>query len=148
MDSSGGTAGENTPANAEDVGSWFRKTPHAAEQLSPCTTTTESEHLQPVPATREVTRTPQNQESQLEKACSRSEDSAQPKISKQIIFKGQQLLYVDYTPLRASLVAQCWRFAGDAGSWVRKIPWKRKWQPAPVFLPEKFHARSLAGCSP
>ena len=22
-------------------------------------------------------------------------------------------------------------------SWVRKIPWSRKWQPTPVFLPEK-----------
>ena len=21
--------------------------------------------------------------------------------------------------------------------WVRKIPWRRKWQPAPVFLPGK-----------
>ena len=33
--------------------------------------------------------------------------------------------------------------------WVRKIPWNRKWQPAPVFLPGKFHGRrSLAGYSP
>ena len=24
---------------------------------------------------------------------------------------------------------------------VRKIPWRRKWQPTPVFLPEKFHGR-------
>ena len=33
--------------------------------------------------------------------------------------------------------------------WVRKIPWSRKWQPAPVFLPEKFHGqRSLVGYSP
>ena len=33
--------------------------------------------------------------------------------------------------------------------WVRKIPWRRKWQPTPVFLPEKFHGqRSLAGYSP
>ena len=32
--------------------------------------------------------------------------------------------------------------------WVWKIPWKRKWQPTPVFLPEEFHVqRSLAGCS-
>jgi len=23
--------------------------------------------------------------------------------------------------------------------WVRKIPWRRKWQPASVFLPEKSH---------
>ena len=31
--------------------------------------------------------------------------------------------------------------------WVGKIPWRRKWQPTPVFLPGKFQ-RSLAGCSP
>ena len=30
--------------------------------------------------------------------------------------------------------------------WVRKIPWRRKWQPTPVFLPGKFHGQeSLAG---
>ena len=29
--------------------------------------------------------------------------------------------------------------------WVRKIPWRRKWQPTPTFLPGKFHGpRSLA----
>ena len=34
-------------------------------------------------------------------------------------------------------------------SLVKKIPWRRKWQPSPVFLPEKFHGqRSLAGYSP
>ena len=33
--------------------------------------------------------------------------------------------------------------------WVRKIPWRRKWQPTPVLLPEKFHEwRSLVGYSP
>ena len=33
--------------------------------------------------------------------------------------------------------------------WVGKIPWRRKWQPAPVFLPGKPHGqRSLAGYSP
>ena len=33
--------------------------------------------------------------------------------------------------------------------WVRKIPWRRAWQPTPVFLPGKFHGqRSLAGYSP
>ena len=31
---------------------------------------------------------------------------------------------------------------------VRKIPWRRKWQPTPIFLPEKSHGqRSLAGYS-
>ena len=33
--------------------------------------------------------------------------------------------------------------------WVRKIPWRRKWQPTSVFLPGKPHGqRSLAGYSP
>ena len=33
--------------------------------------------------------------------------------------------------------------------WVGKIPWRRKWQPTPVFLPGKCHGqRSLAGYSP
>ena len=33
--------------------------------------------------------------------------------------------------------------------WVRKIPWRRKWLPTPVFLPGEFHGqRSLAGYSP
>ena len=33
--------------------------------------------------------------------------------------------------------------------WVRKIPWSRKWQPAPIFLLRTFHGqRSLGGCSP
>ena len=30
--------------------------------------------------------------------------------------------------------------------WVRKIPWRREWQPTPVFLPEESHGqRSLVG---
>ena len=33
--------------------------------------------------------------------------------------------------------------------WVGKIPWRRKWQPTPVFLPGESHEqRSLAGYSP
>ena len=33
--------------------------------------------------------------------------------------------------------------------WVGKIPWSRKWQTTPVFLPGKSHGqRSLAGYSP
>ena len=46
--------------------------------------------------------------------------------------------------------------AGDTGevgdrlnSWVRKMPWRRRWQPASVFLPGSFHGqRSMAGYSP
>ena len=33
--------------------------------------------------------------------------------------------------------------------WVGKMPWRRAWQPSPVFLPGKSHRqRSLAGYSP
>jgi len=34
-------------------------------------------------------------------------------------------------------------------SWVGRIPWRRKWQPTPVFLPGESHGqRSLAAYSP
>ena len=60
--------------------------------------------------------------------------------------------YVVYTKL-ASLMAhikesacQCKRQGLDP--WVWKIAWRRKWQPTPVFLPEKSHGqRSLVGYS-
>ena len=43
--------------------------------------------------------------------------------------------------------ARCRRHGFDP--WVGKIPWRRKWQPTPLFLPGKFHGqRSLAVCSP
>ena len=33
--------------------------------------------------------------------------------------------------------------------WVGKIPWRRNWQPTPMFLAGEFHEqRSLAGYSP
>ena len=40
--------------------------------------------------------------------------------------------------------------AGDPGSILgREIPWRRKWQPTPVFLPGRFHGlRRLVGYSP
>ena len=41
---------------------------------------------------------------------------------------------------------QCRRHRFDL--WVGKIPWRRKWQPTPVFLPGKSHGqRRLAGYS-
>ena len=42
---------------------------------------------------------------------------------------------------------QCRRPGFD--SWVRKVLWRKKWQPIPVFLPGESHGqRSLAGYSP
>ena len=42
---------------------------------------------------------------------------------------------------------QCRRLRFDP--WIGKVPWRRKWQPTPVFLPgESYGQRSLAGYSP
>ena len=43
-----------------------------------------------------------------------------------------------------------WQFRRHAfDPWVEKIPWRRKWQPPPVFLPGESHGqKSLTGCSP
>ena len=33
--------------------------------------------------------------------------------------------------------------------WVEKIPWRREWQPTPLFFPGESHGqRNLAGYSP
>ena len=48
-----------------------------------------------------------------------------------------------------SLVAPTMQEPQVFSPWVRKISWRRKWQPTPVFLPGKSHGqRSLAGYSP
>ena len=45
------------------------------------------------------------------------------------------------------IACQCRRCGFDP--WVRKIPWRKKWQLDPVFLPGKSHGQmSLAGNSP
>ena len=38
---------------------------------------------------------------------------------------------------------------GRFDPWVRKIPWRRVWQPTPIFLPAESHGeRSLVGYRP
>ena len=51
----------------------------------------------------------------------------------------------------ASLVAQMVKNPSQSGDpWIKKIPWRREWQPTPMFLPGEFHGqRSLVapwGC--
>ena len=42
----------------------------------------------------------------------------------------------------------CWCRRCRFYPWVGKIPWRRKWQPTPVFLPGKrYGQKSLVGCS-
>ena len=50
----------------------------------------------------------------------------------------------------ASLVAQMVKnLPTMLKTWVEKIPWRREWQPTPVFLPGDPHGqRSLGGYSP
>ena len=47
-------------------------------------------------------------------------------------------------------MAQWWRMhlqhrGHEFHPWVRKILWRRKWQPTPVFLPGKFHGQRPGG---
>ena len=66
-----------------------------------------------------------------------------------------QVVYINYVQMVCHLrwlsgkesACQCRRLRFDP--WVRKIPWRRKWQPTPVFLPGKRHGQwSLEGYSP
>ena len=59
------------------------------------------------------------------------------------------------TSFHASQVVQrlwaiiCWCRRCRFDPWVRKILWRRKWQPTPVFLPGKSHGqKSLTSYSP
>ena len=48
---------------------------------------------------------------------------------------------------KKKIYLQCMRSRFDP--WIGKIPWRRKWQPPPVFLPGKSHGqRILEGYSP
>ena len=59
-----------------------------------------------------------------------------------------------YTKSMASLIAQLVNHLPAMqetrfDSWVGKIPWRRKWQLTPVFLPGESHGhRSLTSYSP
>ena len=57
----------------------------------------------------------------------------------------QEVLVVTDPPTDAGDI----RDARDAGPGVSEVPWRRKWQPTPIFLPGESHGqRSLAGYSP
>ena len=54
------------------------------------------------------------------------------------------VLILGIQPAGKESACQCRRPGFDP--WVGKIPWRRKWQPTPVFLPGESHGqRSLAG---
>ena len=63
----------------------------------------------------------------------------------------RELVHASLRTTRASLVAQTVKNLSAIrrpgfNPWVRKIPWRRAWQPTPVLLPAESHGqRSLAG---
>ena len=62
-------------------------------------------------------------------------------------FKDMERTLRPWRPSGKESACQCRRRRFDP--WVGKIPWRRKWQPTPVFLPgESLAQRSLAGYSP
>ena len=76
---------------------------------------------------------------------------------------GSQRVRYDFSDLARMHVSPvagfCGGFAGKEStcqyrrcrfdSWVRKIPWRRTWQPTSVFFPGKFHGqRRVASYSP
>ena len=75
-----------------------------------------------------------------------------------ILIKLRQLSFVISSNLLSRCMLDFLGFPGGSrlqcrrpgfSSWIGKIPWKRAWQPTPVFLPGEFHGeRNLAGYNP
>ena len=64
------------------------------------------------------------------------------------IQKRAYTMYIQ-THVWASLVAQTVKNPPGFNPWVRKMPWRRAWQPTPGFFPGKPHGqRTLVGYSP
>ena len=62
----------------------------------------------------------------------------------------QEYLPNDVRPFKGtpSWPLQRWEQCDTDEDFVGKIPWRKKWQPTPVFMPGKSHGqRSLVGCS-
>ena len=56
----------------------------------------------------------------------------------------QAALVIKNSPANAGRRKRC-----EFHPWVEKIPWRKKWQPTPVFLPGETHGqRSLVDYSP
>ena len=67
-------------------------------------------------------------------------------LKKYIVF--QNLSLVAQSVKISPAIAKDWLEHGKSSfdPWVRKIPWRRRWQPPPVFLPgESRGQRSLVG---
>ena len=52
--------------------------------------------------------------------------------------------WIDWVFFGASLVAQMVKNLPGFDLWVRKIPWKKEWQPIPIFLPGESHGQTAS----
>ena len=52
---------------------------------------------------------------------------------------GSPALHADFLPSNKETACRCGR--PGFNPWVGKIPWRRKWQPTPVFLPRESHGQ-------
>ena len=127
---------KNQPASAEDTGSIPNLgRPHVPKQRSPHTTTTESACCRHWSLSARTyawqqgsarTATKSSPALQLEKACAKA------------VKRNQQMNLRVFCGLPwwlgwQRIHLQCGRTGFDP--WVRKILWRRAWQPTPVFLP-------------
>ena len=78
---------------------------------------------------------------------------------KPAIYDKMSFIFIAFYRILNKILSFLWWFSGrvftcqckrcEFYTWVRKIPWRRKWQPTLVFLSGKSHEqRSLAGYSP
>ena len=69
-----------------------------------------------------------------------------PSFPSRVIVPGQPLSVLPRWLRRSSVCLQCRR--PGFRPWVRKIPWRREWQPTPVLLPGKgWRPLSSPSCS-
>ena len=86
-------------------------------------------------------------EAPLKGACARGAESHAPTAG--VCSKVSACLDFPGGAVREGPPASVGEARDEIFPWVGKIPWRKKWQPSPVFLPGKSHGqRSLAGHSP
>ena len=82
-------------------------------------------------------------------ACGMEKTSASQMESLASDWEGAARCRLSYTVVGKMVTTLPVMWEAQVFPWVTKIPWKRKWQPTPVFLPGRSHGqRSRAGYSP
>ena len=72
-----------------------------------------------------------------------------PSLPQEFLYQGISHFFISQQIFQVSdgkeTTCQCRRYRRPRfDPWVGKIPWRRKWQPIPVFLPGEFHIADRA----